>query len=103
MYAKGTYSVGICDRCGSKTPYRELKSEVIDGLRQNNMVCPDCFDPDHPQYAVGKKVIVDRMALNNARPENFTSSRAFFGWRPVGNPTSSYMEVAVGRVRVVTS
>lgn len=100
MYAKGTHSVGICDRCGAKVPYLDLRSEVIDGLRQNNMVCFDCFDIDHPQYRVGKRVIVDRMALYNARPENFQASRSFFGWNPVGNVTSNTINISVGRVTV---
>jgi len=45
-YASGRNAVAICDRCAKKIPYRELQ---YDGQVPELSVCPDCWDPKHPQ------------------------------------------------------
>jgi len=43
-YAIGKKSLAICDRCGQRYRYLELRKEWT-GLK----TCPDCFEPKHPQ------------------------------------------------------
>ena len=43
-FARGTYALGICDRCGQQYDYVELRKEW-----NNLKVCPECFETKHPQ------------------------------------------------------
>ena len=43
-YAVGKYSQALCDRCGFVYKYTQLKTEW-----NNLKVCPDCYEPKHPQ------------------------------------------------------
>ena len=43
-YAVGIYSKAICDRCGFRYDYLELRQEW-NGLK----VCPECYETKHPQ------------------------------------------------------
>jgi hypothetical protein len=45
-YARGTSAVGICERCSKKTLLNNLQ---YDGQFPDLKVCPDCWDPKHPQ------------------------------------------------------
>jgi hypothetical protein len=40
-FTRGRYSWGICDRCGDKVKFTELKKEEHTGLK----VCDGCLDP----------------------------------------------------------
>ncbi len=43
-FASGKYAIAICDRCGFQYKYLTLKKEWT-GFR----VCPECYEPKHPQ------------------------------------------------------
>ena len=43
-YASGKHSIAICDRCGFRYKYTQLREEW-NGFR----VCSECFEPKHPQ------------------------------------------------------
>ena len=43
-YATGKRSLAICDRCGQRYRYLQLRKEWT-GFK----TCPDCFEPKHPQ------------------------------------------------------
>ena len=62
-YRSGTYN-GICDRCGSKFKFSDLKLEW-DGL----YVCTanGCWEPRQPQDYV--KGVMDNMAVPVSRPD----------------------------------
>lgn len=45
-YARGDNALGICERCSEK---RLRKTLVYDGQYPDLLVCPDCWDPKHPQ------------------------------------------------------
>jgi hypothetical protein len=45
-YAVGDKAVAICERCSVKTLRKYL---VYDGQFPDLLVCPDCWDPKHPQ------------------------------------------------------
>ena len=60
-YASGRKSQAICDRCGLKYPYPDLKEEWT-GLR----VCSYCYEPKHPQ--LNPHSASDPEALRHPRP-----------------------------------
>ena len=45
-YARGDKAWGICERCSDR---RLLKDLIYDGQFPDLKVCPDCWDPKHPQ------------------------------------------------------
>lgn len=94
-FASEKRAYGFCDRCGFRYPLRRLKNLVEDGADTRLRVCPSCWEPDHPQYQVGKFPVLDPQALQNPRPDlsysvagsNSLGSRVTqWGWCPVGGP-----------------
>ena len=68
-FASGKHSHALCDRCGQRYKYKQLKPE-IENKRPNGLrVCPTCLDADHPQLQLGRKKIVDPQALKDPRPD----------------------------------
>ena len=62
-YATGKHSFAICDRCGFRYKYTQLKKEWT-----GFFVCPECYEPKNPQIdpvSVG----ADAEALYQPRPE----------------------------------
>lgn len=56
----------------------------------NEKVCPECWDPDHPQSWIGilgsQKVSNDPQALREPRPDtNRNDSCSLFGYNPVSS------------------
>lgn len=91
---------GICDRCSRKVPHAELSSEVERGKTKGNMVCDECWDPDHPQNWVGMVPVSDKQSVDGAQPEpNLRSDRSLFGFNPVGAP-GNYLIVRTGLVSI---
>jgi len=77
-WASGKNSVAICDRCGWKYPYKELKTETL-GIR----VCETCDDGafniiDHPQNYPAD--VSEDVALRYPRPDVALSTTA--DWEP---------------------
>lgn len=68
-YARGTRALGICDRCGFSYKLSALKTETVRGRRTSSLVCPECWDEDHPQNRLGEQVVHDPQALRNPRPD----------------------------------
>jgi len=68
-FAAGKHAFGFCDRCGFRYDLKELKSEVIDLNPTGYLVCPECWDPDNPQYQLGREPISGPEALENPRPD----------------------------------
>lgn len=78
-YATGKYAIAICDRCGCRAKYKELRAQVVNGERTNLRVCPDCLDVDHPQLRLNRIRIDDPQALRFPRPEfDIISQRALY-------------------------
>ena len=73
-FASYKRAFGFCDRCGQRYDLRRLKKYFIMGKMINSKVCPECWDPDHPQNWVGiigsQKVSNDPQALREPRPDN---------------------------------
>ena len=121
-FAAGKRAISECDRCGFRFKLKDLKGLVIKTKNVNILVCPQCWEPDHPQLLLGMYPVDDPQALRNPRPDRsyITSgllvtnylgegSRAiFWGWNPVGGSRLFTAEltpnplVAVGSIGTVT-
>jgi hypothetical protein len=97
-FASGKNAISECDRCGQRFKLKILKTEIIKLKNYNLLVCPACWDPDHPQLQLGMFPVDDPQALRNPRPDTSYKvsglladgysgggSRVFqWGWNPVG-------------------
>ena len=110
-FAAGKHAISECDRCGQRFKLKVLKTEIIKTKKYDLLVCPECWDPDHPQLQLGMWPVDDPQALRNPRPDrsyvvsgtsglqtdvnggttqsgtgtNEGGSRIFqWGWNPVG-------------------
>ena len=125
-YAAGKHAIAECDRCGQRFKLKVLKTEIIKTKNYNLLVCPACWDPDHPQLQLGMYPVDDPQALRNPRPdrsyvvsglladgESGGGSRIFqWGWNPVGGsqgvdavltPNNLVLAVEIGTVTVATT
>lgn len=87
-FASYKRAFGFCDRCGQRYDLKKLKKFFIMGKLINEKVCPECYDPDHPQLWVGiigsQKVANDPQALREPRPDtNRNDSCSDFAYNPV--------------------
>ena len=90
-YAAGKYALGECDYCGLTYKLKKLR-EVVRNLSPTGLlVCPECWEPDHPQNHVGRYPVVDPQTLERPRPDKslgtsgpYSSRRIQWGWNPVG-------------------
>jgi hypothetical protein len=121
-FAAGKRAISECDRCGFRFKLKNLKGLVIKTKNVNILVCPQCWEPDHPQLLLGMYPVDDPQALRNPRPDrsyvtsgllvtNYLGegSRAiYWGWNPVGGSRLFTAEltpnplVAVGSIGTVT-
>ena len=102
-FATGKQSIAFCARCGFQCDYTELKNLVINQQITELRVCEECWEPDQPQYLVGRIPIYDPQALRDPNPDNtLIQSRGLFGWNPVGNMLTDG-ETSLGQVTVVIS
>lgn len=122
-FAAGKKAIAECDRCGQRFKLKVLKTEIIKLKNYNLLVCPECWDPDHPQLQLGMYPVDDPQALRNPRPDRSYKvsglladgysgggSRVFqWGWNPVGGassfdaaltPNNLALEVELGTVTV---
>ena len=63
-YALGKFAKGLCDRCAFEFKLSELREEW-NGAK----VCPDCYEPKHPQLEP-LTATADPEALYRPRPNN---------------------------------
>lgn len=115
-FASGKFAIAECDRCGFRYKLKQLRGLVIKTKNVNILVCPTCWDPDHPQLQLGMYPVNDPQAVRNPRPDNsyYAStgdggSRVFqWGWNPVGGASGVDSGltpndlVGVGQVGTVT-
>ena len=101
-FASGKNAISECDRCGQRFKLKVLKTEIIKLKNYNLLVCPECWDPDHPQLQLGMFPVDDPQALRNPRPDRSYKvsglladgysgggSRIFqWGWNQVGGSSS---------------
>ena len=97
-FAAGRIAISECDRCGQRYKLKELKELIIRTKRTNLLVCPECWEEDHPQNMQGMYPVEDPQALKNPRRDNSYitsglnvlgalsegSRQIQWGWNPVG-------------------
>ena len=101
-FASYKRAFGFCDRCGQRYDLRKLRKYFIMGKLINSKVCPECWDPDHPQNWVGiigsQKVSNDPQALREPRPDtNRNDSCSNFAYNPVA---SQQVSTTLNNVRI---
>jgi hypothetical protein len=91
---------GLCDRCGLRYPLKDLKTEDIMGRSTGIRTCPQCFDASHPQLDTRYVRTSDKQAVPDSRSDvkEHQSSRAVFGWNPVGADLTSTLVVEIGTI-----
>ena len=125
-FASGKNAIAECDRCGQRYKLKILRREIIKTKNFDLLVCPECWDPDHPQLQLGMYPVDDPQGLRNPRPDKSyvvsglladgflgEGSRIFqWGWNPVGGasgvdagltPNNLALNVELGSVTVVTT
>ncbi len=99
-FANGKWAIAECDRCGQRYKLKQLKPLVIKTKQINILVCPECYEPDHPQLQLGMYPVDDPQAVRNPRRDlSYTQSGILvdgsvgegsrviqWGWSPVGGP-----------------
>ena len=66
-FAVGKRAIGVCDRCGFHYPLKTLKKLTVNGNQINTKVCTECWEPDHPQNALGRYPVRDPQAIRDPR------------------------------------
>lgn len=78
-FASGRIAHGFCDRCGFRVKLSLMKKITVNEKLTNIKVCPTCWEPDHPQYRIGRVDMSDPQALRDPRPDTaLEDSRELF-------------------------
>ena len=124
-FSSAKHSIAECDRCGFRFKLKILKRLIIKTKQIDMLVCPQCWDPDHPQLQLGMYPVDDPQGVRDPRPDRsyYTSgplpdgtlgegSRVIqWGWNPVGlghipigllTPNKLWTTTYVGRVTIQT-
>jgi hypothetical protein len=92
-FASGKNSIAECDRCGQRYKLTELKKEVQKQRVFNLLVCPQCWDPDHPQLQLGMYPVDDPQAVRNPRHDQ---TYLVSGPNSAGNPSGGSRDIQWG-------
>ena len=92
-FASGKNAIAECDRCGQRFKLKILKTEIIKTKQYNLLVCPPCWDPDHPQLQLGMYPVDDPQALRNPRTDTTYYTA---GVNTAGNPTGGSRDIQWG-------
>ena len=68
-FASGKRAIAECDRCGFRFKLTSLRKEIIKTKTYNLLVCPQCWEPDHPQLQLGMYPVDDPQGLRDPRPD----------------------------------
>ena len=121
QFASGKWAIAECDRCGFQYKLKRLRELVVKTKTANLLVCPTCWEKDHPQLQLGMYPVNDPQAIRNPRPDTSYvvsgsdegGSRVFqWGWAPVGGargvdagltPNNLVLKIELGTVSVATT
>lgn len=92
-FASGKKAIAECDRCGQRYMLRQLRKLTIKTKVTNVLVCPECWEPDHPQLKLGMYPVNDPQALRNPRPD---TSYQQSGLDAQGNPSQGSRDIQWG-------
>jgi hypothetical protein len=82
-YASGKNAIGFCDRCNWRYKLGQLKTEYVGGRKTSVLVCPTCWDDDHPQNWQGRVPVFDPQALRDPRPDPSMAASRVLNPNPV--------------------
>ena len=125
-FSSGKNAIAECDRCGFRYKLTQLRKEVIKTKVYNLLVCPQCWDPDHPQLQLGMYPVDDPQGVRDPRPDisyyqsgllangslGEGSRNIQWGWNPVGGasgfddaltPNTLVANGQTGTVTIVTT
>lgn len=68
-FASGKNAFGFCDRCGFRCKLSLMKKNTVNEKLTNIKTCPACWDPDQPQYRIGRVDTRDPQGLRDPRPD----------------------------------
>ena len=68
-FAAGKKAFGFCDRCDFRCQLSKMRKLIVNEQQTNIKVCPTCWEPDHPQYRIGRINYDDPQALRDPRPD----------------------------------
>src|SRR4051812_5724057 len=82
LYATGKFAQAICDICGFRCDYTELRQQRRNYLPSGLYVCPECVDKERPR---DRGAPADAIALRHPRPDSssLSASRRILHWWPV--------------------
>jgi hypothetical protein len=61
--------LSVTDRCNFRFKLKQLRKEIIKTKNYNLLVCPACWDPDHPQLQLGMYPVDDPQGIRDPRPD----------------------------------
>lgn len=93
-FASGKYAISQCDRCNFRFKLKQLRKEIIKTKNYNLLVCPQCWDPDHPQLQLGMYPVDDPQGLRDPRPDTSYFQAGNTGLQIV--PTTATTQDGVG-------
>lgn len=90
-FASGKYAIAQCDRCDQRFKLKQLKREIIKTKNYELLVCPECWDPDHPQLQLGMYPVDDPQGLRNPRPDRSYITSGTTGLQIVNSNSTSVL------------
>ena len=91
-FASGKNAIAECDRCGMRYKLKVLKREVVKTKNYELLVCPTCWDPDHPQLQLGMYPVDDPQGLRNPRPDRSYYQSGLSGLQLINGAGTSTLE-----------
>lgn len=68
-FTAGHIAIAECDRCGFRFKLSQLQKLMIKDALVNKKVCPECWEPSHPQLKLGEYPVEDPQAVREPRPD----------------------------------
>ena len=91
-FASGKWAIAECDRCDQRFKLKVLKREIIKTKNYDLLVCPECWDPDHPQLQLGMFPVDDPQGLRSPRPDRSYVSSGNTGLQILNGNSTSILE-----------
>ena len=88
-FSSGKFAIAQCDRCNFRFKLKELKTYTLKTKNVNMLVCPACWDPDHPQLQLGMYPVEDPQAVRNPRPDITYRLGGFNGLQITSTPSTN--------------
>lgn len=98
-FSSGKFAIAECDQCSFRYPLGKLRKLVVKGQIKEIKVCPECWDPDHPQLMLGMYPVEDPQAVRQPRPDfsGYPQSRGLTLQLLIG-PLTPQSEFVLGQV-----